>query len=135
VDAQLTQLAQRMPKRSVPLRVYVEVNNAPYAATEASFIGETLARLNVRNVVPAALGPFPKMNPEFVVRADPDVILLTDSQFADLAQRPGWSRLRAVQAQRVCVFTPEQSDVLVRPGPRMAEAARLMAQCLRDKAP
>ena len=135
VDAQLTQLAQRMPKRSVPLRVYVEVNNAPYAATEASFIGETLARLNVRNVVPAALGPFPKINPEFVVRADPDVILLTDSQSVDLAQRPGWSRLRAVQAQRVCAFTPAQSDVLVRPGPRMAEAARLMAQCLRDKAP
>jgi iron complex transport system substrate-binding protein len=25
--------------------------------------------------------------------------------------------------------------VLVRPGPRMAEAARLMAQCLSDKAP
>ena len=32
------------------------------------------------------------------------------------------------------MFTPEQSDVLVRPGPRMAEGARLMAQCLADKA-
>ena len=32
----------------------------------------------------------------------------------------------------VCVFTPEQSDVLARPGPRMAEAAQIMASCLRE---
>jgi hypothetical protein len=31
------------------------------------------------------------------------------------------------------VFKPDESDVLVRPGPRMAEAARIMAQCLVDK--
>jgi ABC-type Fe3+-siderophore transport system permease subunit len=35
----------------------------------------------------------------------------------------------------VCVFTTEQADALVRPGPRMAEGARLMAQCLSAKAP
>mgnify|MGYP000703400206 CR=1 FL=1 len=50
-------------------RVYFEVNRAPYAAGTSSFIGETLTRLGVANIVPAALGPFPKLNPEFVVRA------------------------------------------------------------------
>jgi iron complex transport system substrate-binding protein len=39
----------------------------------------------------------------------------------------------AVRAQRVCAFSSAQSDMLVRPGPRMAEGARLMAQCLIDK--
>jgi len=33
------------------------------------------------------------------------------------------------------VFGVVESDVVVRPGPRMAEAARLMARCLEDKAP
>jgi iron complex transport system substrate-binding protein len=32
------------------------------------------------------------------------------------------------------VFSPEESDVLIRPGPRMAEAARLMAACLERHA-
>jgi iron complex transport system substrate-binding protein len=50
-----------------------------------------------------------------------------------MEQRPGWSRIRALAEHHVCVFTPAQSDVLVRPGPRMAESARIMAQCLRDK--
>jgi iron complex transport system substrate-binding protein len=31
------------------------------------------------------------------------------------------------------VFSPEESAVLVRPGPRMAQAARLMAQCINRK--
>jgi iron complex transport system substrate-binding protein len=52
-----------------------------------------------------------------------------------MEQRPGWSRIRAIREHHICVFTSAQSDVLVRPGPRMAESARIMAQCLRDKAP
>ena len=111
------------------------MNAAPYAAGTASFIGETLARLGAQNVVPAALGPFPKLNPEFVVRANPDLIMVGDRNALNMAQRPGWAGIRAIREKRVCAFTPEQSDTLVRPGPRMAEAARTMAACLQDKAP
>jgi iron complex transport system substrate-binding protein len=109
------------------------VNPGPYGAGESSFIGETLTRLGVKNIIPAALGPFPKLNPEFVVRANPDVIMIGQRSVDSMAQRPGWAGMRAMREQRLCVFTTEQSDVLVRPGPRMAEGARLMAQCLSDK--
>ena len=135
LDAGLTLLADSLPVQTKKKRVYFEVNSAPYAAGEASFIGETLLRLGVGNIVPAALGPFPKLNPEFVVRANPDVIMVGDSQFEGMAQRPGWANLRAIQTKKVCVFTPEQSDMMVRPGPRMLEAARLITLCLQDKAP
>ncbi|MCS6810796.1 MAG: helical backbone metal receptor [Tepidimonas sp.] len=130
IDAAVSAAAQALPPSARGLRVYVEVSPGPYAAGEASFIGQTLQRLGARNVVPAALGPFPKLNPEFIVRADPDVILVSARAAEGLAQRPGWFRLRAVQHDRVCAFDATQSDVLVRPGPRMAEAARLMADCL-----
>jgi iron complex transport system substrate-binding protein len=119
-----------------PLRgttVYFEVNSGPYAASEASFIGEMLARIGASNVVPGTLGPFPKVNPEFVVRADPQVIMISDRNAQALHDRPGWSRIRAVREGRVCRFTPAQGDVLVRPGPRMAEAAELMVRCLQGR--
>jgi iron complex transport system substrate-binding protein len=135
IDAGVSAAAQSLPARPAPVRVYFEVNPAPYAAGESSFIGETLTRLGVRNIVPASLGPFPKLNPEFVVRANPDLILLSERGSSGLAERPGWRTIRAVREQRVCVFTAAEGDVLVRPGPRMAEAAQLMARCLRDKAP
>lgn len=98
-------------------------------------MGETLTRLGAKNILPAALGPFPKVNPEYIVRANPDVIMVGQRSEDGMAQRPGWSNLRALREQRVCQFSPEQADALVRPGPRMAEGARLMAQCLGAKAP
>ncbi len=135
IDAGVSAARQSLPAGVGKTRVYFEVNRAPYAASEASFIGETLARLGVNNVVPGKLGSFPKLNPEFVVRANPDVIMVGDRNYTGLEGRPGWSAIRAVREQRVCVFTAAQSDVVVRAGPRLAEAARIMAQCLLNKAP
>ena len=135
IDAGVSAAAQSLPASVKNTRVYFEVNQGPYAAGELSFIGETLTRLGVKNIVGSKLGPFPKLNPEFIVRANPDLIMIGQRSVDGMAQRPGWSSIRALREQRVCIFPVEQSNVLVRPGPRMAEGARLMAQCLLDKAP
>jgi iron complex transport system substrate-binding protein len=115
-------------------RVYFEVSPAPYGASESSFMGETLTRMGVANILPASMGPFPQVNPEWVVQARPDVIMAGDSSRASMLKRPGWSRLRAMQGQRLCVFKQGDSDMLVRAGPRMAEGAQLMADCLNRAA-
>ena len=133
LDAQVSAVARTLPASVRASRVYFEVNSGPYAASESSFIGETLARLGVKNVVPARMGPFPQINPEYVVRADPDLIMVGDGYSVGMEQRPGWGAMRAIRTQHICRFTLEQSDMLVRPGPRMAEAARTMAACLREK--
>jgi iron complex transport system substrate-binding protein len=134
IDAAVNAAAQSLPAQAKGQRVYFEVSPGPYGASESSFIGETLQRLGARNILSASLGPFPKVNPEFVVRAQPDIIMVGDSNFADMFTRPGWQNMRAIRTQRVCHFKSEQSDMLVRAGPRMAEAARLMAKCLTDQA-
>ena len=135
IDASVSAAAQSLPASVKNTRVYYEVNSGPYAAGEGSFMGETLTRLGAKNIVPAAMGPFPKINPEFVARANPDVIMVGERSAQGLEQRPGWSSMRAVRDGRICRFKAEDSDVLVRPGPRMGEAARLMANCLLSKAP
>lgn len=135
IDAGVSAAAQSLPPSVRATRVYFEVNQGPYGAGELSFIGETLTRLGVKNILPAKLGPFPKLNPEYIVRANPDLIMIGQRSVDGMAQRPGWYSIRALREQRVCVFPSDQSDVLVRPSPRMAEGARLMAQCLTDKAP
>ncbi len=134
IDAGVQVAVQSLTAQARRQRVYFEVSPAPYGASEASFIGETLQRMGVANILPASLGPFPQINPEFVVRAQPDVIMAGDSSRASMLQRPGWPQMRAVREGRLCVFTPEQADMLVRAGPRMAEGARLMAQCLNRAA-
>ncbi len=134
IDTSVSAAAQSLSPKARNTRVYFEVSRGPYAAGEASFIGETLKRLGVHNVVPASLGPFPKLNPEFVVRANPDVIMIGNRSMQSMVPYPGWAGIKAVREKRICVFGVDESDVVVRPGPRMAEAARLMARCLEDQA-
>jgi len=135
IESGVAAAAQSLPPSARGTRVYFEVNAAPYAAGESSFIGETLQRLGLRNIVPAQLGAFPRINPEFVVRADPDLIMVGDASFVGMLQRPGWSRMRAIAEKRVCVFDPAQADVMVRAGPRIAEAAHAMARCVTSHRP
>lgn len=135
IDAGVSAAAQSVPASAKTMQVYFEVYQGPFAASESSFIGETLTRLGVKNIVPGRLGSFPKLNPEFVMRANPDLIMVGERSAAGLAQRPGWQVIRAVRNSRLCVFDAEQTNTLVRPGPRMAEAARIMARCLAEKAP
>ena len=135
IDAGLANAAKSLPESVRGTRVYFEVNRAPYAAGASSFIGQTLARLGVDNIVPAELGPFPKLNPEFVVRANPDLIMVGQRGFEGMLQRPGWQRIRAVREHRICEFSREDEDIIVRPGPRMAEGANAMAKCLLKYSP
>ena len=115
--------------------VYVEVDPAPYAAGADSFIGEMLTRLGARNIVTPDLGPFPKLNPEYVVRHDPDVIIVTGAEVPLFAGRPGWDRIRAVKERRVCSFAPEVRYTIVRPGPRVADGMQALEACLERVAP
>jgi iron complex transport system substrate-binding protein len=133
IQAGVDAAARSLPPAARGLRVYFEVSRGPYGAGEASFIGETMARLGVQNVIPAKLGPFPRLNPEYIVRADPDLIMIGNRSMQTREAYPGWDQMKAVRAQRLCIYGVEDSDVVVRPGPRMAEAAQIMARCISDK--
>ena len=130
INERIRAAAERVPTGLRGQRVYVEIDAAPYAAGEASFVGEMLARLGLANAVPAALGAFPKLNPEYVLRAQPDIVIATSAALANMPRRPGWAGLRALRDQRSCGFAPARWDLIVRPGPRLADAAELLAECL-----
>lgn len=130
LQARVAAAAARVPAALRGRKVYFEVASAPYAASEASFVGENLARLGMGNIVPASLGPFPKLNPEFIVRAQPDIVMATASAVAEMPGRPGWAALHALRERRTCGFAPEPWDTLVRAGPRLAEGAEFLADCL-----
>jgi iron complex transport system substrate-binding protein len=110
--------------------VYCEVDSGPYGAGPESFIGEELKRLGARNILTPDLGPFPMLNPEYIVRANPDVIFISPNEAPNLVHRPGWSEIRAVREQRICSFSPEVRDTVVRPGPRIATGLQALADCL-----
>lgn len=141
VPARAAELIQRMDKeidaaaRRVPLAlrgrsVYIEVGPGPNAASEKSFIGETVARLGLVNVVGADMGLFPKINPEMIVRRSPDLIIGPRASLIHVTERPGWSDLPALRQQQICLLDDARWELISRPGPRLGDAAQLLADCL-----
>lgn len=133
IESHLARARDGLDPRWQGARVYFEVDPTPYAAGEASFIGELLARLGLRNIVPARLGTFPQINPEFVLQAAPQLIVA--GRQAALAQRPGWAQVPAVRSGRVCTLRPGDGDLVARPGPRVGEALGALRACLRGLTP
>ncbi len=131
LQAELGRIAAGM--RQLPARrVYLEIDATPYAAGPASFIGELLAALGASNIVAPAQGAFARLTPEYVVRQNPQLIIHTaETSARDLAQRPGWAATDAVREGMICSLGRADTDLVSRPGPRLAEAAAVLARCLQ----
>jgi iron complex transport system substrate-binding protein len=132
IERDIRVATDRVPAALRGKRVYFEIDATPFAAGPRSFIGETLSRLGLANAIAADLGPFPKLNPEYVVRAQPDIVMANGRNLAEMPRRPGWAALRALRDGRTCGFSSERYELIVRPGPRMGEAALALADCLES---
>jgi len=130
IQRQVSQAKSNMPAQALNATVYLEASTGGYAAGEASFIGEIMRQLGLKNIVTSSMGAFPQLNPEFVVRANPQLMVLAQPMTTHLSQRPGWSAIAAIKNKRVCAFPAAQADILVRPGPRLGEAAQLISDCV-----
>ncbi|MFM7801633.1 MAG: ABC transporter substrate-binding protein, partial [Limnohabitans sp.] len=124
--------AKMLPAHVRGNSIYFEASTGGYAAGESSFIGGIISQLGLRNIVDKRMGAFPQINPEFVVRAKPHWIVLAEPMAQSLARRPGWSNMDAVKSHRVCQLSAAQGHMLVRPGPRIGEAAQILAACFNQ---
>jgi iron complex transport system substrate-binding protein len=131
VQDQLRDVASRVEGASAP-RVYFEIDATPYSVGPDGFIGTLITMAGGATIVPAELGEFPLLDPEFVVAADPDHIVLASAPYgeslATLRARPGWGGLRAVVEGRVAELSSTEVDVLFRAGPRVGDAVELLAR-------
>ena len=117
--------------------VYYEIDATPYSAGPDSFIGTLIQKAGGDNIVSAEQGDFPQLEPEYIVAANPEIVILGNAPSGEsmetLAARPGFGSLSAVQRGRVVELTEEQVNIINRPGPRITEAAKLLASILHPE--
>lgn len=121
----LTRNAVRKPT------TYLEIDPTPYSVGPNSFMGVLLTKAGARNIIPASMGDFPKVDPEFIVKANPQLMLGLDAKAA--AGRPGWNTIQAVKAGRVLEIPKELNTILGRPGPRLPQALRGLARLVHPE--
>ena len=131
---QLVAVSESTAGREHPSIYYVVWHDQPTTAGPATFINELIEIAGGRNVFADAPAQWPQVSLETIVSRQPDVIVLPsgDDQTLDLRRlraRVGWRDLRAVREGRVIHV---DAELFNRPGPRVAEAARQLAQLLRQ---
>ncbi len=129
VEVEINTLEQ-LVKNEITPKVYYELGHfgGLNSVGPNSYIGSLIKRAGGQNIVNKQARDFPTLDPEFVVAANPDIIILGhNSTFAELAARPGWSSITAVKKEQVYVLSQEQIDTLNRSGPRISEAVKTLA--------
>ena len=117
--------------------VFVEIEESPLMTAGAgSFIDDLIRRAGGRNVAHEIAGAYPRIDPEKVIAWNPEVILVAHSdrkgEAAErLARHIGWSDVAAVRNRRV--IDDIDGDLLFRPGPRLVEGVKSLAERLYPK--
>jgi iron complex transport system substrate-binding protein len=119
------------PKRQ--LTVYHELDDSYYSATSKTFIGQLYVLLGLHNIADRASGAapdYPQLSSEFIVSANPDLIVLADTKcckqsLQTVAARPGWDSIAAVKTGEVIGV---DDDVASRWGPRVVDFLRAIGK-------
>lgn len=132
IQGRLDAVVSSVRKTSMqPQRVYLEVDAALYAAGPHSYLGQLLAMLGANNIAPEVGNAFPRLSPEYIIRSAPDLIIKTHSgKLTDLDGIPGFSSVPAARNGRICTLDAHDRLIVTRPGPRVDEAAAILARCM-----
>ena len=137
IRGQLKQIAAAAPHHSAPLTYYYELDQTYYSVTSATFVGQLLHLLGMKSIADtatgaAAAGGYPQLSSEFIIKANPDYIILADTicchqSAATVAGRSGWSGLTAVKDGHVIALN---DDIASRWGPRITDLLRTVENAI-----
>lgn len=137
VRSQVHQIVAATPRRAKPVSYYYELDQTYYSVTSATFVGQLLGLLGMKSIADqakgaASSGGYPQLSAEYILKANPDYIILADTiccqqSAATIAKRPGWSGLAAVKAGHVIALN---DDIASRWGPRVTDLLRTVETAL-----
>lgn len=125
-------LRSRIRKARSHPSVYLEVGENPlYSVGPGSYIDSLVKMLGAQNVIDrVSRVSYPEVSSETVITQDPSVIILDETGVtpAEVAKRPGWSRIAAVIHHRV--YANVNVNALSQPGPSILTSLRELARDL-----
>jgi iron complex transport system substrate-binding protein len=135
----IARIVSRTPRPGRHNRYYYELDQTYYSETSSTFIGQVLGLLGLKSIADSAKGAassggYPQLSGEFILKANPDYIILADTiccaqSATTVAARPGWTTLAAVQHGRVLNLN---DDIASRWGPRIVDLLRAVSMEIRQ---
>jgi iron complex transport system substrate-binding protein len=142
IDKRYEKVAHRLRRVNRRPRVFYELDDTtgtPYTACHGSFIDDMLKRAKATNVAhnvgPCPRSdPYPQMSTEALIKANPQIILLGDSDYgvtpAQVRARSGWNAISAVKHNRIYTL---DDDLVSRAGPREVVGLERVASIIHPR--
>jgi cobalamin transport system substrate-binding protein len=135
MEADIDEIAAGIPELAEPLTYYHELDPNYFSVTSDTFIGSIYSMVGLQNIADAAetdAGPYPQLNAEFIIAADPDLVFLACTKYCgetaeSVAARPGWGSMSAVTNGAVIEM---DDDIASRWGPRVVDYLRSVADAV-----
>ena len=132
---QIRTIVDKVHAKLTKASVYHELDETLFSATSSTFVGRVYAMFGLTNIADAAKAggsDYPQLSAEYVVAANPDLIVLADTvccgQTAQtVASRPGWSRIAAVRTGSIVRL---DDSIASRWGPRLVNLVRAVGTAL-----
>lgn len=124
IDAVRKKVAALPEEKKVKLLIEIMVDPL-IVAGKKSFVGELGEIAGGNNIAYDTERAYSKFSPELVIRRNPDCIILgymfkEEGVVESMNKRLGWSNINAVK--NGAIFNDIDPDILLRPGPRAADA-------------
>jgi iron complex transport system substrate-binding protein len=119
------------------VRVLYVLNSHPLITVgPGSFIHELIGLAGAINIAGHTATPYPRFNMEVVLREDPDVLIFPVGKVESvpLSEQQVWQQWPALSAVKHGRLRHVPSDLLNRPGPRIAEGLEALARAIHPEA-
>lgn len=121
----------RVKRSSAQPRVFVEIWNQPLISVgPGTYLNELIEMAGGASISSDCSTQWPHFSEEMVIQRNPEVVILTCFNRAEVMKRESWKGLSAMKTGRVYEVNP---DIYVRPTPRLADGLEQLARWLHPE--
>ena len=120
---------------NVSPKVYIEIYGDPVmSVSDRSFVGELVEMAGGDNIFSQLPRDYSRIDPEKVIEADPDIIILTYPGVTSeqIKNRKGWEMITACRNNRIYTNTEINPDLIVRASPRIIEGLKILQKVFNE---
>ena len=129
MDAQLTELKETLAARTEEKSVFVDLGSF-YSAGPGSLLDDMLNQIGAVNIAADTGETWPQLSVEAIIEKNPDIYLSLYPTPEEIKAMSGISGLDCVKNDRIIFFEAlsAEGDIIQRPGPRVVEGTRILAE-------
>lgn len=129
MDTGLKEIQDALAAKKETKSICIDIGSF-YSAGPGSLLDDMLDKLDVENIAADTNEAYPQLSVETIIEKDPDIYLSLYPTVDELKETSGLSDLDCIKNDHIIFYEAlsDEADMIQRPGPRVVEGMRLLAE-------